>query len=339
MTATSSPAPSAAPTKNVFRLHGVNVLNRKNVDSISRLTALEKRRATHILDERQRRDTMNQLLGELANLVRESAAEAQQQQEQELQQQYHQQKQTNPDGTEKRPPVKSNSITTLRNAIAEIRRLRASAGLETLTPPCVASSTVASPSASRSSSPTASQSKSQQQQQRQQQTQPLPVFAPLASQYSNSGSRLSTPVSSPKAYTCQASHHQLQSPPLSPSSPAPHQYSSVSPPTMSVHQSNHGPAPPSLFAPNSPVSFSSYQPSSQQHHQTHYYQQHHPQQSYHSHQSQYRSPCYESVQSHSRPSSPTMHSTSPSSAPSMVLPQSYVQHPSTYQSSTSYSTY
>ncbi|KAG0010662.1 hypothetical protein BGZ82_003331, partial [Podila clonocystis] len=44
----------------------------KNVDSIARLTALEKRRANHILDERQRRDTMNQLLAELSNLVRES---------------------------------------------------------------------------------------------------------------------------------------------------------------------------------------------------------------------------------------------------------------------------
>ncbi|KAG0003854.1 hypothetical protein BGZ65_001308, partial [Modicella reniformis] len=121
MTATSASSP--APSKNVFRLHGVNVLNRKNVDSLSRLTALERRRATHILDERQRRDTMNQLLGELANLVRESAAEAQTQ-TQTQQESQTQQKQLNADGTEKRPPVKSNSITTLRNAIAEIRRLR-----------------------------------------------------------------------------------------------------------------------------------------------------------------------------------------------------------------------
>ncbi|KAF9082459.1 hypothetical protein BGX23_012449 [Mortierella sp. AD031] len=73
-TKSSSPSSSSTPShsKNVFRLHGVNVLNRKNVDSIARLTALERRRATHILDERQRRDTMNQLLTELANLVRDT---------------------------------------------------------------------------------------------------------------------------------------------------------------------------------------------------------------------------------------------------------------------------
>ncbi|KAK3846335.1 MAG: hypothetical protein J3R72DRAFT_417989 [Linnemannia gamsii] len=73
----STPSPSSPPSnsKNVFRIHGVNVLNRKNVDSIARLTALERRRATHILDERQRRDTMNQLLTELSTLVRESATD------------------------------------------------------------------------------------------------------------------------------------------------------------------------------------------------------------------------------------------------------------------------
>ncbi|KAF9331105.1 hypothetical protein BGZ91_012247, partial [Linnemannia elongata] len=133
MTATTA-TPTAPPSKNVFRLHGVNVLNRKNVDSISRLTALEKRRATHILDERQRRDTMNQLLAELANLVRESAAEVAAAQQQQQQEQH-----LNADGTEKKAPVKSNSITTLRNAITEIRRLRSCAGLETTTPPCAAS--------------------------------------------------------------------------------------------------------------------------------------------------------------------------------------------------------
>ncbi|KAG0286175.1 hypothetical protein BGZ98_005177, partial [Dissophora globulifera] len=138
-------AQTTAPhTKNVFRLHGVNVLNRKNVDSIARLTALERRRAAHILDERQRRDTMNQLLTELASIVQGSASEvlvgdasasAQQlpSSQPPTQQQQQQQQSTlslsppslSSDGTEKRPPVKSNSITTLRNAIAEIKRLRA----------------------------------------------------------------------------------------------------------------------------------------------------------------------------------------------------------------------
>ncbi|KAG0022530.1 hypothetical protein BGZ80_000034 [Entomortierella chlamydospora] len=197
MTATSSP--TTPPPKNVFRLHGVNVLNRKNVDSISRLTALEKRRTTHILDERQRRDTMNQLLGELANLVRESAAEAQQQQ----QQQQHQQKQYNPDGTEKKPPVKSNSITTLRNAISEIRRLRACAGLETITPPCAASLVVSSPSVSRSSSPMEVSVSSNSKQQFQQQQHLLPPLAPMAPQYSTSDSRHSAAMATPESYPVQ----------------------------------------------------------------------------------------------------------------------------------------
>ncbi|KAF9551697.1 hypothetical protein EC957_006590 [Mortierella hygrophila] len=174
MTATKSSASSPpSNSKNVFRIHGVNVLNRKNVDSIARLTALERRRATHILDERQRRDTMNQLLTELANLVRESTtdlfsldpsslstteeasaivAEAALSAEERSQQQSSSPPtlatattptattttttaaapSLNPEGTERRPPVKSNSITTLRNAIAEIHRLRTYAGLQTI---------------------------------------------------------------------------------------------------------------------------------------------------------------------------------------------------------------
>ncbi|KAI8361384.1 hypothetical protein B0O80DRAFT_437429 [Mortierella sp. GBAus27b] len=314
MTATS--APSTAPSKNVFRLHGVNILNRKNVDSISRLTALERRRATHILDERQRRDTMNQLLGELANLVRESAAEAQAQ----AQESQTQQKQLNPDGTEKRPPVKSNSITTLRNAIAEIRRLRASAGMETLTPPCAASLAVATPAASRSSSPVAQNKQYQQQPQ-----QPLPALTQLAPHYSNNGSHHATMSSpSPKAYSSQAHatmapfghQSQLQSPPLSPSSPALHQYPSscpVSPPMMPTHQG------PSLFASSS-ASYSSYQsqPSQKQQYysQSSYYQSQQP-------QSNYTSPRYEP---YSRPSSPSFSS-------SVNLPQPYLPLPSTYQTS------
>ncbi|KAF9339750.1 hypothetical protein BGZ91_004826 [Linnemannia elongata] len=207
MTATKSSSSSPpANSKNVFRIHGVNVLNRKNVDSIARLTALERRRATHILDERQRRDTMNQLLTELANLVRESAtdlislepsslstteeasaivAEATLSTEETSQQQPSSPPASatttkttkttttptaatttttaaapaapslNPDGTERRPPVKSNSITTLRNAIAEIHRLRTYAGLQTIT----AQSTEAS-SSSRSSTSSPSRSSS-----------------------------------------------------------------------------------------------------------------------------------------------------------------------------------
>ncbi|KAG0298036.1 hypothetical protein BGZ96_003304 [Linnemannia gamsii] len=311
MTATTStPAAGAPPTKNVFRLHGVNVLNRKNVDSISRLTALEKRRATHILDERQRRDTMNQLLAELANLVRESAAEvaaAQQQQQQE------QQQILNAEGAEKKAPVKSNSITTLRNAITEIRRLRSCVGLETTTPPCAASLAVISPNASRSSSPVSQSSyiKKQQKQEQQQQVQ-LPALAPH-SQYS-------TPTSSPKSYPSQVplmtsyhhhQHHQqqLQSPPLSPSSPDSHQYhpSSVSPPTMTVHAT---PAPqlPSLFANYQTSSQYSYQPQPQQQ----YSQQHY------SAPSQY--------ESYSRSASPSSSGYSSYTGPSMILPQPYMQH-------------
>ncbi|KAG0023661.1 hypothetical protein BGZ81_008040 [Podila clonocystis] len=320
MTATAS-ASSPAPTKNVFRLHGVNVLNRKNVDSISRLTALEKRRATHILDERQRRDTMNQLLAELANLVRESSAEVSQQQQPS-------QPALNADGTEKKPPVKSNSITTLRNAITEIRRLRTFAGLETTTPPCPASLATQPSSApsSRSSSPSsapspamAAQSYVQPSSHKQQQyaQSQLPALAPSTSQYT-------TPVSSPKSYANQAPFHfpqnQLQSPPLSPSSPASYKYaastSSVSPPMMpTTHQSHNSiPSLPSLFAPNSPAAFSSYQP---QYNGQHAPQQQHP---YYEHAPQY--------ESYSRHPSPVN-----GSAPSMSLPQSYMQYspaPSSY---------
>ncbi|OAQ36262.1 hypothetical protein K457DRAFT_132236 [Linnemannia elongata AG-77] len=311
MTATTA-TPTAPPSKNVFRLHGVNVLNRKNVDSISRLTALEKRRATHILDERQRRDTMNQLLAELANLVRESAAEVAAAQQQQQQEQH-----LNADGTEKKAPVKSNSITTLRNAITEIRRLRSCAGLETTTPPCAASLAVISPNASRSSSPISqtSYSKKQlkQEQQQQQQVQ-LPALAPT-SQYS-------TPASSPKAYASQVPpmasyyHHQqqLQSPPLSPSSPDSHQYhpSSVSPPTMTVH-STPAPQLPSLFANHQSASPYNYQSQSQQYN----HQQQQPQ-----YYSQYSAPSQ--YESYSRSASPSSSGYSSSTAPSMILPQPYM---------------
>ncbi|KAG0001817.1 hypothetical protein BGZ79_004109 [Entomortierella chlamydospora] len=320
MTATSSP--TTPPPKNVFRLHGVNVLNRKNVDSISRLTALEKRRTTHILDERQRRDTMNQLLGELANLVRESAAEAQQQQ----QQQQHQQKQYNPDGTEKKPPVKSNSITTLRNAISEIRRLRACAGLETITPPCAASLVVSSPSVSRSSSPMEVSVSSNSKQQFQQQQHLLPPLAPMAPQYSTSDSRHSAAMATPESYPVQVPHHQLQSPPLSPSSPKHQHYSSVSPPMVPMHHhSSQVPSLPSLFVSNSPAANQYYQQPQPHHHHHHHHQNSLEYQQIYGHslnKTQYR---YESPQSFSRPPSPGL------SAP-MALPQPYIQH-SSYQSS------
>ncbi|KAF9120288.1 hypothetical protein BGW39_011525 [Mortierella sp. 14UC] len=213
----STPSPTSPPSnsKNVFRIHGVNVLNRKNVDSIARLTALERRRATHILDERQRRDTMNQLLTELANLVRESTtdiialdassslpANAAVAAENDIvvddiatitatsdsivsprpeeppsffsppPEQTPTPTTTatttipalNADGTERRPPVKSNSITTLRNAIAEIHRLRTYAGLQNIiaaqssssSDPASASSVSSPPSVTSSSPPRSS---------------------------------------------------------------------------------------------------------------------------------------------------------------------------------------
>ncbi|KAF9403984.1 hypothetical protein BGZ94_004432, partial [Podila epigama] len=330
MTATTT---SSAPTKNVFRLHGVNVLNRKNVDSISRLTALEKRRATHILDERQRRDTMNQLLAELANLVRESSAEAAAQAQQQQEQEQQQTKSAlNPDGTDKKPPVKSNSITTLRNAIAEIRRLRTCAGLETTTPPCPASlavlnnnSSLPSAPSSRSTSPSlpvpspvmGTQSYIQHHSYKQQQQ--FPALAPMSSSVSiPSSPQFTTPVSSPKSHAMQQplpasfySHQsqQLQSPPLSPSSPASHKYSSpasssVSPALVPTpHHSQHSiPSLPSLFASsNSPASFSSYQQQPQQYNhpsyapqhqqqQQPYYQESQPHHHHHQQQQQYASP-------------------------------------------------
>ncbi|KAF9907492.1 hypothetical protein EC991_010873 [Linnemannia zychae] len=211
---TTSPNSPPSNSKNVFRIHGVNVLNRKNVDSIARLTALERRRATHILDERQRRDTMNQLLTELANLVRESATDissldtsslsayatvtnengvaihaatktstpdtilSPSSEEQSVSSSPPPEQPPAPtttattafpilnaDGTERRPPVKSNSITTLRNAIAEIHRLRAYAGLQNIivaqpsscnespSAPSVSSPPSVTSSPSRSSSP------------------------------------------------------------------------------------------------------------------------------------------------------------------------------------------
>ncbi|KAI8599030.1 hypothetical protein EDD21DRAFT_355825 [Dissophora ornata] len=264
MTATRST--STPHTKNVFRLHGVNVLNRKNVDSIARLTALERRRATHILDERQRRDTMNQLLAELANLVRESASEVDPTQQQ--QQQQHQQPQPqspppppspspqpatltlNPDGTEKRPAVKSNSITTLRNAIAEIRRLRVCTGLsnssnknqQTTTP-----GPTPWPSSS-STSPSLSELDS------------LSTLAELASQHcgasgswsdsnSVSGSCSSSPMSSPKS-----SSHLTMSPTeatavtaISTATTAP-----AIPTVISEHSTSHVYSPP--LSPTSPSS-------------------------------------------------------------------------------------
>ncbi|KAG0366312.1 hypothetical protein BC939DRAFT_452030 [Gamsiella multidivaricata] len=249
MTATKSP--STSHTKNVFRLHGVNVLNRKNVDSIARLTALERRRATHILDERQRRDTMNQLLTELASLVRESTSEIDLTQQQSCLQSQPPQSILNSDGTEKRPPVKSNSITTLRNAIAEIRRLRACAGLQAIgrsnhTSP---TPTPSRRSSSRSTSPSLCDLAS------------LSALAELASQYgqefdSNENSCDSSPASSPNLTTLRAlsptstsdapaifsdiSFGQLYSPPLSPSSPSSQTNFSIALPVMNATYTNTG---------------------------------------------------------------------------------------------------
>ncbi|KAF8963062.1 hypothetical protein BGZ46_001048 [Entomortierella lignicola] len=212
---------SNSHSKNVFHLHGVNVLNRKNIDSIARLTALERRRTTHILDERQRRDTMNQLLNELASLIRESASEIDGSQQQQQQLQQISVPGLNTDG---RPPVKSNSITTLRNAINEIQRLRAcveaqntnSSENQTTTPTRCSSTCPSSPSPSEFSS--------------------LSALAELASQHhcseldSNPNSSCSSPMSSPRlasprmssptnvpSASPEVSTTQLNSPPLSPS--------------------------------------------------------------------------------------------------------------------------
>ncbi|KAG0203929.1 hypothetical protein BGX33_008804 [Mortierella sp. NVP41] len=137
---------------------------------------------------------MNQLLTELANLVRESASTidsslpttaptspspSSSSTTQQLvppqpsspspQQQQPLTSSLNPDGTEnRRPPVKSNSITTLRNAIAEIQRLRTFAGLQPIhhqsnEPSSTASASVSSPSSNsspRSTSSTPSRSSS-----------------------------------------------------------------------------------------------------------------------------------------------------------------------------------
>ncbi|KAF9349289.1 hypothetical protein BGX26_012384 [Mortierella sp. AD094] len=220
MTTTKSSS-STSHSKNVFRLHGVNVLNRKNIDSIARLTALERRRTTHILDERQRRDTMNQLLTELASLVRESASDVDNSQP--------------PQATlnaEGRPPVKSNSITTLRNAIAEIQRLRSCAGLQNINN---FSNQTTTPSPSELTS--------------------LSTLAELASQHhsyeldSNSGSSSSSPMSSPRltspralspadllGVTLETPTTQLNSPPLSPSDFSPQSgFSAVFPPINTPH--------------------------------------------------------------------------------------------------------
>ncbi|KAF9161559.1 hypothetical protein BGX20_002069 [Mortierella sp. AD010] len=171
----------------------------------ARLTALERRRTTHILDERQRRDTMNQLLTELASLVRESASDTDNPQPLQVP--------VPAPNTEGRPPVKSNSITTLRNAIAEIQRLRSYAGLQKI-----------NSSSSQTTSPSPSELTS------------LSTLAELASQHpsyepdSNSGSSSSSPMSSPRltspralsptdllGVTIESPTTQLNSPPLSPS--------------------------------------------------------------------------------------------------------------------------
>ncbi|KAG0267400.1 hypothetical protein DFQ27_008818 [Actinomortierella ambigua] len=369
MTATKAPSQSSPtanpPPRNVFRLHGVNVLNRKNVDSISRLTALEKRRATHILDERQRRDTMNQLLAELASLVRESAAELEKQEQQQQQQEHHHlqaEQGDNASADQKKPPVKSNSITTLRNAITEIRRLRSCMGLATVTPPCPASLQQPS-SRSRNTSPSS--------------------MATISGSFNSnnnttSGSCNSTPMSSPKMsyrsispqqqplpYVASAPapqpnyhhpHHyqqqqqqqqqqhypayphssafanstngiQLQSPPLSPSSPSAHKHFTSSSPPMVGNAAHQIPSLPSLFAGSSSPSTSSYA--------------HHPSpplapqySSYYSTQQQQQQPKQQGyalppLSAAVNPSSPSSSSpASSSSAPPLLLPHPFMSAPS-----------
>ncbi|KAG0057530.1 hypothetical protein BGZ83_009169 [Gryganskiella cystojenkinii] len=214
-----SPTPTKTHTKNVFRLHGVNVLNRKNVDSIARLTALERRRATHILDERQRRDTMNQLITELGSLVRESANDVTmtgpsststphsvpstpQPPSPSPRQRYSSTEEYG--GIEKKSTVKSNSITTLRNAIDEIRRLRSCAGLK----PVVSTSMTAAEDDEEVARPDSPSSMS---------------LSPSEPELTQTLPPEATPID-PSVAIAVSALQQLNSPPLSPSSP-PEQYS------------------------------------------------------------------------------------------------------------------
>lgn len=278
-------APSTPATKNVFRIHGVNVLNRKNVDSIARLTALEKRRANHILDERQRRDTMNQLLAELSNLVRESETESISTSSPQLS--YTAPHSSAPMSTSalsastldndtpgKRPPVKSNSITTLRCAIAEIHRLRSYAGLEPVGSNSSSQSSSMSPS--RSTSPTSPTSHLAPVPLELQYTTQLPLAAPgnvgydtsTISSTPSSPSRAYQPYqtfaphpfdSTPAPYLQQVLQYQPHSPPLSPNtSAAVHSFPSVCPPVnIPVSTIQEAPSLPTLFAANTLIALAS----------------------------------------------------------------------------------
>ncbi|KAF9427730.1 hypothetical protein BGZ94_004301 [Podila epigama] len=283
-TGTKSPSPSSAPTaKNVFRLHGVNVLNRKNVDSIARLTALEKRRANHILDERQRRDTMNQLLAELANLVRESESVFGPIQTPSTHSNHSillsstttaSTATTNTplpsegqDSPARRPPVKSNSITTLRNAIAEIHRLRSFAGLDPVGPYAPPSRST-SRSMSRSTSPISSTSRPTS-------VEPTHYGQHSSSQYSSPAvepqcnniihNEIAYPLHSYPSCTYDSSFtappysqqttpiYQPHSPPMSPDTGVEaHTFSGTSPPSTDFTQpETEVPSLPTLFAANS----------------------------------------------------------------------------------------
>ncbi|KFH71846.1 hypothetical protein MVEG_02140 [Podila verticillata NRRL 6337] len=278
-------APSTPATKNVFRIHGVNVLNRKNVDSIARLTALEKRRANHILDERQRRDTMNQLLAELSNLVRESEMDSiSTSSPQPSYTSLHSpapmststlsESPLDNDAPGKRPPVKSNSITTLRCAIAEIHRLRSYAGLEPVGSNSNSQSSSMSPS--RSTSPTSPTSHLAPVPLELQYTTQLPLAAPRNVGYDtstisstpSSPSRACQPYqtltphpfdSTPAPYLQQLLQYQPHSPPLSPNTSATaHNFPSGYPPVnipMSTIQ--EAPSLPTLFAANTLIALAS----------------------------------------------------------------------------------
>lgn len=286
MTATNpASAPSTPATKNVFRLHGVNVLNRKNVDSIARLTAIEKRRANHILDERQRRDTMNQLLAELSHIVQESETDP-------ISTSSPQPSYTAPhssasmststlsvstldnDTQGKRPPVKSNSITTLRCAIAEIHRLRSYAGLEPIG--SNSSSQNSSMSPSRSTSPTSPTSHLAPVPLELQHTTQVPLathgnigyntytISSMPSSPSGANQPYQTfaphPLdSTPAPYLQQVLPYQPHSPPLSPNTSAavhsfPSAYSPVNIPMSAIQEA---PSLPTLFAANTLIALAS----------------------------------------------------------------------------------
>ncbi|KAK4519356.1 peroxisome biogenesis factor 10 [Mucor velutinosus] len=73
-TATPSPsstsaAPSAATKKASVKVSGVNILNRKNLDSKTIIDRIQKRRESHNNLERRRRSSINHTISELSRVI------------------------------------------------------------------------------------------------------------------------------------------------------------------------------------------------------------------------------------------------------------------------------